>query len=185
MVAGLQVMSKVSGWGVSRLEQLSLALETEAVPVPPVTAATSDPVAVQPDDVTVIDVVPGLVPLSVSGGENDTVPVRVVQVTLPVATTTLGAPEVGVVLELHPAANATTTPSGNRIALEDLPGMTPPSFTLPVCADGRATPDGSGCRQEIGGFPQPGPTAATGDATSGCFINLEDATTGTVCSYER
>jgi hypothetical protein len=93
--------------------------------------ATSDPAAVQPDDVTVIDVVPGLVPLSVSGGENDTVPVRVVQVTLPVATTTLGALAVGVVLELHPAVIATTTPSGNRTAIEDLPGMTPPPLTDP------------------------------------------------------
>ena len=60
MVAGLHVTSKVSGWGVSRLAQLSIALEMEAVPVPPVTVATWDPTAVQPDDVTVIDVVPGL-----------------------------------------------------------------------------------------------------------------------------
>jgi len=131
MVAGLHVTSKVSGWGVSRLAQLSIALEMEAVPVPPVTVATWDPTVVQPDDVTVIDVVPGLFALLVSGGANDTVPVRVVQVTLPVATTTLGALEVGVVLELQAAVTAITTPSGNRIAMEDLSGMNPPPVTDP------------------------------------------------------
>jgi hypothetical protein len=110
IVAGDQVTLMVRDLEVSRPVQAFDVLAIVAVALPLVTLGTFDPDTVHPFDVKVIAVDPALVPLVVSGGENATCPVMLVQVTLPAATVTVA--EVG--LELHPVANTATRPSGRR-----------------------------------------------------------------------
>jgi len=86
MELGSHATATATGFEVSRLVQPLVALLMVAVAVALVTWETLDPVVAQPLAVSEIWIVSGLVPASVSGGVKVNMPVRLVQVTLPVAT---------------------------------------------------------------------------------------------------
>jgi hypothetical protein len=83
---GLHVMATGTGLDASRPVHELAALWIVAAARPPATCAALDPVVVQPEAVSEICVVSGLVPPLVSAGLKFTTPTTLVHVTLPVAT---------------------------------------------------------------------------------------------------
>src|ERR1035438_4488374 len=97
---------------VSRPVQEFVALEIVVDSAAPVTVGTFEPLVEHPAAVKAITVDSALPPLVVSGGENVSAPVMLVQVTSPLASVSgvVGGAALG--LELHAVARVATTPSG-------------------------------------------------------------------------
>jgi len=111
-VAGVQAMSMVSGLELSRPAHEFEVLVSVAVPTPLMTRETFDPAVTHPAAFTVIDVVSAAPPLVVSDGENVREPVMVLQVTPPLATTTVATGVLG--LELQAPASTAIRPRARR-----------------------------------------------------------------------
>jgi hypothetical protein len=114
IVEGVQAIWMVRAREVSRAVQEFVALEIVVDSVAPVTVGTFEPLVVHPAAAKAMTVDSALPPFVVSGGENVSEPVMLVQVTSPLASVSVvvGGAALGLGLELHAVAEVATTTSG-------------------------------------------------------------------------
>jgi len=141
MVGGVQARSILIALELRRPVQELVGLVIVAEPEPRVTFVTFDPSVVHPVAVKAMAVDSGLTPFVVSGGENVSDPVMVVQLRPPRArvSAVVAGLAFGLELELHAAAEmetrASETRSGDRmVRMMDMdfpPGSTQGTLLLP------------------------------------------------------